>query len=234
MLDHSQKTALQSQILDAYAFRHATKVFDPARKIPEGEFKTILETGRLSPSSFGLEPWQILVVQDPDKRALLEPVAWGANGKISGTDGQLKTASHFVIFLTRTGSTLAAGSEYLSTFLREVKQFPEENAAGLLAAYAEFQAEHFDLTDDRKITDWARHQAYIPLGNMMTTAALLGIDSCPIEGFEMAPLSQILEAEFDVDPTEFQPVVMAAFGYRASAPRYPQTRRSLEQTVRWV
>lgn len=234
MKDVTPQTALQAQILDAYAFRHAAKVFDPSRKIPEDEFNTILETGRLSPTSFGLEPWQMLVVQSPEKRALLEPMSWGANGIISGTDGQLKTASHFVLFLSHTSATMAADSDHLPKFLREVKGFPEENVNGLLGAYAQFQAEHFDLTDDRKITDWARHQSYIALGNMMTTAALMGIDSCPIEGFEMDALSAVLEAEFDVDPKLLKPAVMVAFGYRASPPRYPQSRRSMDQAVRWV
>lgn len=230
----SDQTSIQTQILDAFAFRHATKEFDASRKIPEAEFNTILETARLSPSSFGLEPWQILVVQDHEKRALLEDVAWGANGRMNGSKGQLFTASHFVIFLAHTGQTMAHGSEYLEQHLREVKQFPAEALPGFKGAFEKFQTSDFHIETDRQITDWSARQAYIALGNMMTSAALMKIDSCPIEGFEIGPVSDILAQEFGVDTAALKPVVMAAFGYRSTPPRHPQTRRAVEDAIRWI
>lgn len=230
----TDQTAIQTQILDAFAFRHATKEFDAARKIPEAEFTTILEAARLSPSSFGLEPWQILVVQDHDKRALLEDVAWGANGRMNGSKGQLYTASHFVIFLAHRGQTMRHGSAYLDRHLREVKHFPEEALGGFQGAFAKFQTSDFNIDSDPQITDWSARQAYIALGNMMTAAALLKIDSCPIEGFEMEPVTEILGREFGVDTEALKPAVMAAFGYRATPPRHPQSRRAAEDAIRWI
>jgi len=230
----STQSALQQQILAAFDFRHATKEFDASRKIPEGDFTTLLEVARRSPSSFGLEPWQILVVQDHDKRALLEPVAWGANGTMSGSKGQLFTSSHFVVFLAHRGQNMQHGSAYLEQHLRDVKHFPEEALAGFGAAFAKFQTQDFHIDTDRQISDWSARQAYIALGNMMTSAALMGIDSCPIEGFEIDPVTEILARDFGVDTERYVPAVMAAFGYRAGPPRHPQTRRAIEDVVRWI
>lgn len=230
----SDQTAIQSQILDAFAFRHATKEFDASRKIPEAEFNTLLEAARLSPSSFGLEPWQILVVQDPAKRALLEDVTWGANGRMNGSKGQLFTASHFIIFLAHTGQTMSHGAAYLERHLREVKHFPEEALPGFKGAFTQFQTSDFHIETDRQITDWSARQAYIALGNMMTAAALLKIDSCPIEGFQIDPVTEILSRDFGVDTGALRPAVMGAFGYRATPPRHPQTRRAAEDVIRWI
>lgn len=84
----------RQMLLDTFNYRFATKRFDASRKIDDADFDTILETGRLSPSSLGLEPWKFLVIQDPEMREALKPISWGAQG-------QLETASHFVIILAR-------------------------------------------------------------------------------------------------------------------------------------
>ncbi|OOV86711.1 NAD(P)H-dependent oxidoreductase [Oceanospirillum linum] len=229
----SEQTPIQQQIIDAFNFRHACKVFDPERKIPGDQFETILEAGRLSPSSFGFEPWQILVIQSPEKRELLREFSWGANGAFNGSAGQLGTASHFMIMLAHTDSTMNHNSEYLQQHLREVKQLPEEIIAFINQAYKKFQTHDFGIKGKRQITDWAARQAYIALGNMMTAAALLEIDSCPIEGFEMAKMTDVLQQHFDIDPERYQPAVMAAFGYRAGEPGFDKTRRRADQVVQW-
>ena len=92
----------QQAILDAFNFRHACKTFDPARKIAEADFRFILETGRLSPSSFGYEPWRFLVIQDMALREKLLGVTWGGKG-------QFPTASHVVAILAR-GEDMRSGS----------------------------------------------------------------------------------------------------------------------------
>lgn len=224
---------IQKQIMEAYNFRHATKVFDADRKISGSEFNTILETARLSPSSFGMEPWQLLVIQSPEKRELFREFTWGANGTTNGTAGQLGTASHFCIFLTHTGATMTHHSEYLQKHMKEVKQFPEEIIDFINSAYQKFQESDFHIEGDRQITDWAARQAYIALGNMMTAAALMHIDSCPIEGFEMDKATAVLEEHFGIDPKLYRPAVMVAFGYRADGPMFPKTRREMEDVVSW-
>lgn len=224
---------IQAQIIDAFNFRHATKVFDADRKIDERTFATILEAARLSPTSFGHEPFKILMIQSQDKRELFREFSWGANGMMSGTTGQLGTASHFGIILASTGKTMTAGSDYLQDHYRNVKHLPDEVIEIFNGAYGKFQTSDHGITTDRQITDWSGKQAYIVLANMMTAGALLGIDSCPIEGFDMERTTQTLQDHFQIDGTAWKPAVMFAFGYRAKDPEFPKTRRSMDDTVSW-
>ncbi|QSX31090.1 NAD(P)H-dependent oxidoreductase [Shewanella cyperi] len=226
-------SAMQQELASAFAFRHACKLFDENKKISADEFNTILEAARLSPSSFGMEPWQLLVVQAPEKRELFREFSWGANGGFHGTQGQLGSASHFVIFLAHTDVTMRHHSDYQQQLMRETKQLPEEVIGFINQAFEKFQLHDFAIEGRRQIIDWSGKQAYIALGNMMTTAALLGIDSCPIEGFEIQKATQVLAEEFGIDTERYVPAVMAAFGYRAAAPHHEKTRRTMEQVVQW-
>ncbi len=101
----SNETTRQ-QILEAFHFRHACKQFDPERKISDEDFRVILEAARLSPSSFGLEPWKFIVLQNAEIRKKLLPFTWGGQG-------QIPTASHFVIVLARTAASLMPDSPYM-------------------------------------------------------------------------------------------------------------------------
>lgn len=224
---------LQSQILDAFNFRHATKVFDPDRKIKDEEFETILEAARLSPTSFGHEPFKIVMVQAQEKRELFRPFSWGANGMMNGSTGQLGTASHFGIILASTAQTMTAGSEYLQEHYRTVKHLPDEVIGMFNEAYGKFQTTDHNVTTEREIADWSGKQAYIVLANMMTAGALMGIDSCPMEGFDMDRTTETLADHFGIDTGKWKPAVMFAFGYRAKDPEYPKTRRSMADTVSW-
>jgi nitroreductase len=233
--DHTPNTAqVQTQVLDAFNFPHAVNVFDGERKNDDSVFDTILEAARLSPTSFGHEPYKILMIQNPKSRALLRDFAWGANGATNGTAGQLGTASHFAVLLAHTGETMTAGSDYLQKFYRDVKQLPEDVIAFLNDAYGTFQSRDHGVSTAREITDWSGKQAYIVLANMMTAAALLGVDSCPIEGFEMDKTVAVLQEHFGVDPKFYKPAVMVAFGYRVDEPAFGKTRRDIEQIVEWV
>ncbi len=224
---------IRQQILDAINFRHATKIFDPERKISDEDFNVILEAARLSPTSFGHEPFRILMIQSPEKRELFREFSWGANGMMNGSAGQLGTASHFGIILAATDELMRAGSEYLQDHYRRVKQLPDEVIEIFNGAYGKFQAEDHKITSGREITDWSGKQAYIVLANMMTAGALMGIDSCPIEGFDMARTTQVLAQDFGIDTAKWKPAVMFAFGHRAKDPEFPKTRRTMQDTVTW-
>lgn len=202
-------------------------------KISDGDISTILEAGRLSPTSFGHEPFKILMIQTPEKRELFREFSWGANGMMNGTTGQLGTASYFGIILASTSETMTAGSDYLQNHYRTVKHLPDEVIEIFNGAYGKFQTTDHGITTDREMTDWSGKQAYIVLGNMLTAAALLGIDSCPIEGFDMARTTETLKDHFAIDTGKWKPAVMFAFGYRAKDPEFPKTRRSMADTVMW-
>ncbi|WP_047980257.1 NAD(P)H-dependent oxidoreductase [Ornithinibacillus contaminans] len=221
------KETLKQEIMDAFHFRHATKAFDPDKKILEEDFRFILEAGRLSPSSFGFEPWRFVVVQNAALREKIKQTSWGAFSK-------LPEASHFVILLARTKLDTVYHAKYLKDHLRDVLQFPDEALDKYLTRVEEFQRDDFKLLEgDRPLFDWACKQTYVALANMMTVAAQIGIDSCPIEGFNMDKMNQLLEEEDLLENGHFGISVMAAFGYRVKEPRL-KTRRPFDDVVKWV
>ncbi|UXR69465.1 MULTISPECIES: NAD(P)H-dependent oxidoreductase [unclassified Staphylococcus] len=219
-------TNKRQQLLDTFNYRFASKRFDPNKKIDDKDFETILETGRLSPSSLGLEPWKFLVVQDPELRQALKPISWGAQG-------QLDTASHFVILLAR--KNVRPESPYFQYHVREIRHMSEEMVSAMVEKTANFQRDNLRVYEnDRALWDWASKQTYIPLGNMMTAAAYLGIDSCPIEGFQYENVAKVLADKGYLDTDEFWPSVMVAFGYRDAEPKREKTRRPAEEVIQWI
>lgn len=216
----------RQMLLDTFNYRFATKRFDASRKIDDADFDTILETGRLSPSSLGLEPWKFLVIQDPEMREALKSISWGAQG-------QLDTASHFVLILAR--KNVRPENEYFQKLLRDVKQLDTDMIEQMSEKTSAFQNDNLHLYEsERALWDWASKQTYIVLGNMMTSAAFLGIDSCPIECFQYDEVSRILTEKGYFDDAEYAPSVMVAFGYREEDPKRAKTRRSKEEVIDWV
>jgi len=217
----------KTDILNAFHFRHACKEFDPNRTISDEDFRFILETGRLSPSSLGYEPWHFVVLQDRAIREKLLPYTWGAQK-------QLPTASHYVILLSRTKAELMPDGDYVTRILKEVRGFSEEEIAKRRRRNVDFLQNDFGVWDDERLVfEWASRQTYIAMANMMTAAALIGIDSCPVEGFNKEKVESLLEAEGILDRSKFGVSCMVAFGYRV-APQSEKKRRPLEDMVQWV
>lgn len=216
----------KTDIINAFKSRHATKEFDASKIVTDEDINFILKTAQLSPSSFGFEPWHFIVVQDKNLRELIKPVAWGAPLK-------LDTASHFILGLTMKASMTKWDSEYIQYMMKDVKQMPENVIEMYSKFYREFQESDFNLDTDRKLFDWASKQTYIALGNMMTAAALIGIDSCPIEGFHQEKTEALLKEHFGVDTEKYGISYMAAFGYRKEAPAHAKSRRAFEDIVTW-
>ncbi|MCD8871042.1 NAD(P)H-dependent oxidoreductase [Staphylococcus gallinarum] len=217
-------THMQDTIIEAFNFRHATKRFDATKSISDSEFNTILESGRLSPSSLGLEPWKFVVIQNKALRNKLKEISWGAQG-------QLDTASYFVLILAR--KNVVAKSPYVQHLLREVKQYSPESIPATEEKFDSFQTGFHINDNERTLLDWARKQTYIALGNMMTSAALLNIDSCPIEGFDLDGVTKLLSDEGILDEANFAPSVMVAFGYRETEPK-PKVRQSQADVIEWL
>jgi len=197
-------TIPDTQLLDSLNWRYATKTFDATKKIPEATWKTLEETLVLSPSSFGLQPYRFLVVKDPEIRAQLKPHSWNQT--------QVVDASHYVVLTGRTAMTEAEIDLYLDRVV-QVRGIPRESLDGyrgmmygsLLSPGAEARIPH-----------WAALQAYIALGNLMTSAALLGVDTCAIEGFVPAEYDAIL----GLKQQGYAPVVCCALGYRSTEDKY--------------
>jgi len=218
---------MEEKFLNAMQFRHACKVFDKEEKISEADFKYILEIANLSPSSFGFEPWKFLIVQNKKLREkLLEPT-WGAQGT-------LPTASHFVIILARKEKSIKYDSDFIQHMMKDIQELPPEVVEGKGGLFKKFQESDFNLLENKRaIFDWATKQTYIAMANMMTGAAYIGIDSCPIEGFDVTKVTKILEDDFKIDTEEFGISSMIAFGYRKEEPSREKTRQNIDDISTW-
>ena len=214
----------RQQALDIFRRRVSTRYYDPARKISAEDFAAILDFGRLSPSSVGSEPWKFLVIQNQELREKIKPVAWGMQSSIT-------EASHLVILLAKKHA------RYDTPFFSELmdrRGFTPKQRAATLERYRDFQTHDIVIADDeRALFDWASKQSYIALANMLTGAAMLGIDSCPIEGMNYAAVEHILAQAGLLDPAEYGVSVAATFGYRARDIQ-PKPRRDAAETVVWA
>jgi len=215
----------KKEIKNAFLYRHACKVFDEKKIVSDDDIAFILETARLSPSSFGFEPWHFVVVQNKELRTKLKDGAWGATDK-------LDTASHFILGLTHKSFFTKYDSPYIRDFMENIQKFPEDVIQLRSEAFKNFQKADFDLNTERTLFDWASKQCYIPLANMLTASAMIGIDSCPIEGFKQKVTEKILKEELDIDTEKYGISYMVAFGYRLNEPR-AKTRRLLDDIVTW-
>ncbi len=216
---------VNQDIKKALLFRHAAKDFDQSKKISDEDFQTIIESAQLSPSSYGFEPWKFLIIQNPEIREKLREQAWGGQN-------QIPHSSHLVVILARRGQQLLPEGDYIQSTMRDMQQLPENIIEMKTQKYGETIDRDFMLKTDREKFDWAKRQTYIPLANMMTVAALLQIDSCPMEGFNESAIDKVLERECDVDLDQFGISVMVAFGYRTAEPR-PKTRHHNEDVIQY-
>ncbi|WP_225747531.1 NAD(P)H-dependent oxidoreductase [Eikenella sp. Marseille-P7795] len=216
---------IKQTVLEAFHRRYACKKYDPARKISREDFAFILETGRLSPSSFGLEPWRFLIIQNPQLRAEIRQVAWGAADKIMD-------CSHFVVILARTQAAMQP--DYQRKMWGEVHHIPPQAVEIREGFFKQFAESDFALTESpRAFYDWSCKQSYIALANMMSAAAFIGIDSTPIEGFRLEEANALLAGKGLFDPAAYHISIMAAFGYRGEDIR-AKTRLPMEEIVQWV
>jgi nitroreductase len=213
-------TPSDTTLLDALKWRYATKKFDPARHIPGETWETLEHSLSLTPSSFGLQPWQFIVVENPEIRAALRKESWGQS--------QLTDASHLVVFTVKKN----LGEEDIGRWinrLAEVQSTSQEVLAPLQSVISGFVAP-MD-TDQRRA--WNTRQLYIALGQFMTSAAVLGIDTCPLEGIDPAGYDRVLGLE----ETDYATVVACAAGYRAEDDRYasmPKARFTRESVIRHI
>ena len=191
-------------VLAPLKWRYATKKFDPSKKIPADVWAQIEESLVLTPSSYGLQPWKFVVVENPELRAKLKPASWNQS--------QVTDASHLLVlarvekideafvdaFIARTAAVRGAKPEdmkgYRDMMVGDVVKGPR-------AAWA---------------AEWAARQCYIALGQAMDVAARLAVDTCPMEGFDPAQYDAIL----GLPEKGLRAVVALPFGYRAADDKY--------------
>lgn len=202
--------------LEILKFRHACKIFDESKKISAGEFDFILEAGRLSPSSTGLEQWDFLVVQNKELREKIKAVSWN--------QVQITSCSHLVVILAKI-KEVKVGSSYID---KMIARRADKNIEAIAARQKFFLLSNFK-NDDELTFQWSHEQCMIAATNMMNAAASLGIDSCPIEGFDRHALNEIL----GLDESEQRVAIVVPFGYRLN-PQPEKLRRQRAEVVTWI
>lgn len=214
-------------ILNTFKNRYTCKGYDPEKKVSQEDFKVIMEAARLSPSSMGLEPWKFILLNNPDIKEKIKPFSWGAEVSLEG-------ASHFVLILARKPQDMKVDSDYVEYIMNDVQHFTDDLREIRKNKLKSFQETDLKISEnDRAFFDWACKQTYIPLANMLTAAAMLGVDSTPMEGFNTEKVEAVLIQEGILDPEHFGLSCMIAFGYKNRDHR-PKTRRCMEEVFQTI
>lgn len=210
-------TITTTDLLGALNWRYATKSFDAGKKLPAATLDALLGALVLAPSSFGLQPWKFVVVEAPELRAKLRAESWSQT--------QVTDASQLIVFTAR--KTLDAGDidEHLA-HTAAVRGIEPATLEPLRQMMTGFTADR----SDEDLFAWNSRQVYIALGQLMTSAALLGVDSCPLEGISTAAYDEIL----GLAGSGYRTVCACALGYRADDDKYaatPKVRYPRERVV---
>ncbi|MFW3355360.1 NAD(P)H-dependent oxidoreductase [Aliarcobacter butzleri] len=210
---------MEKTFVEAMDFRHACKIFDETKKISDEDMKFILEAGRKSPSSFGQEGWKFLVITNEELKAKLRPFCWD--------QPQITTCSHLVIILAAIEAVKPESGVPALRFAR--REMPQEKKDFYNKLYKDHLTVTKVLDSDENVYSWTARQTYIAAGNMMTAAAIKGIDSCPIEGFDKAKVEEVL----GLDTKKFQLSMVLPFGYRIN-PQSTQMRLPFEEVIEFI
>ena len=209
---------LPSELLAALNWRYATKSFDPSKKIPAETWNALEDSLVLTPSSFGLQPWKFIVTQDQGLRESLVPHAWRQR--------QIADCSHLVVMTVPK----ELGEDHIDANIArmvEVRGGTVDALLGFRKMVAGFRSQ---LAANGGLTNWAKLQSYIALGQFMLAASLLGIDTCPMEGFVPEKFDEIL----GLDKTGMTTAVLCPAGYRSDDDRFavlPKVRFKKEDVI---
>jgi len=181
-------------IKDTFMFRHACSLFDKDKLISDSIMDDILLAGRLSPSSFGLEPWRFIVIKNKSLQEEMEPLCYN--------QPQISSSSHIVAIIGR--EDFKENDTYIDECVDRLKENQDKVRKTIKTT----------MSYNQDIKSWASKQCYIAGANMMTVGAIKGVDSCPMEGFIPDKIAEFLELK----DFEF-PSLLIPFGYRAKEPR---------------
>ena len=208
---------MEKTFMEAMDFRHACKIFDETKKVSTEDMNYILEAGRKSPSSFGMEAWKFLVITNEELKAKLRPACWD--------QVQITSCSHLVVVLAGIDCVKPESGEVERKFKR--REMPQEKLDFYLGLYAGHLKN--TLSSDENIYAWTAKQTAFAAGNMMTAAAIKGVDSCPIEGYDKGKVEEIL----GLDTKKYQLSLVLPFGYRIN-PQSTQLREPFENIVEFI
>ena len=199
--------------LSQLEWRFAAKQFDPGKSVSEENVGKIVEAIRMAPTSFGLQPFQVIVVTDPAMRTRLREAAWNQS--------QVTDASHLLVFCARTDV-----AEHIDRYIDQMAG-GDEAVKATMTGFKEMMSGFTSGMDAAMQLAWTARQAYIRLGFALAACAELGVDSCPMEGFDRAAYDTALGL-----PEYLKSVALLPIGYRAAGPDHPKFRLPLEAVVR--
>lgn len=203
--------------IDNLNWRYATKKFDASKKVSKEDLENLLEATALSASSYGLQPYEILVVEDAALRNKLQPAAWGQS--------QITEASHLIVLANQSTFGEELVDDYLNN-VSETRGIPSNDLQG----YSDFmKSKLMPLSESAKAT-WTARQTYIALGNLLSAAADLKIDTCPMEGFDSAQFNEML----GLSKRGLNAAVLVAVGYRSiedKTQHYKKVRKAKENLI---
>jgi nitroreductase len=206
-------------ILDALRWRYAVQTFDSVKTVSDADLQIILESGRLAPSSFGLEPWHFVVVERSDIRTALRAACFDQT--------KVTDASHVVVIARRTDARESMVPELIdrTASAQHVDAAKLEGLRNMVDGY-------IARLDDGELDTYIQSQCFIPLGMMMETAALLGVDGGPMGGFIPAKVDEIL----GLTEKRLTATVILALGYRGDDPteKRPKVRREFDEVISFV
>lgn len=188
-----------TEIINSLNWRYATKSFDNSRVIPETEIATLLEATRLSPSSFGLQPWRSIIVTNKELKKELRAHSWN--------QPQIEECSHLVVFCTLKSVT----ADHIDEFIKNISTTRGITVESLEGYKKMIQGYVLQHPHPEELKFWTQKQSYISMGFLLETAALLNIDSCPMEGIDPLKYDQIL----GIEGSEYATVAVVALGYRS-------------------
>ncbi|MES2768971.1 MAG: NAD(P)H-dependent oxidoreductase [Bdellovibrionota bacterium] len=199
----------QSHIQEALDWRYATKRFDPKKKISEKDWQVLTDSLQQAPSSYGLQPWKFLVIENPALRNKLKSVSWDQT--------QVTDASHYVVFLYKEKLDEEHIQKYIER-IADVRNVP----LGTLDSYKKMMIENL-IQGPRSLTidSWAQRQAYIAMGFLLETAALLKVDATPMEGLDPKAYDEIL----NLKNSGWRTVATVALGYRHPEDNYQNLKK---------
>jgi nitroreductase len=178
-------------------WRYATKKFDPTKKISADDLNTLKEAIRLSSSSYGLQPYQIIIVENPELRARIQPASWGQS--------QVVDASHLIVFANETAVSEEKIEHYLDLICQKRNLPP-----GSMKGYGDYMKSVLLKLSPEEFKIWTSKQTYLALGNLLNAAAELKIDTTPMEGFVPEQVNEIL----GLDKLGLNASLLATIGYR--------------------
>jgi len=184
------------EILDGLRWRYAVKTYDGSKKISDEQLAVLEEAILLAPSSFGIQPYKVFVITDREVRERLKPAAYNQSA--------ITDASHLFVFAYKKTLT----EEDLESFVDRIAEVREQSRESLNELEVSVKGAAQRAVDGGYIETWNSRQAYIGLGFLLETAALLGIDATPMEGFDPQKVDEVLGLD------DHSSVVIAAVGYR--------------------